>query len=197
MKIAVLFIFLLIIVGCELFTTREPEKPDTGETGYIPPTEPEILILNFENSIKRLNADNYIKCFFDEIGNHPLKYKFYPTASALAMYPSMFDDWSVESERRLINRIASQFGSESLQLVFPNRKPILETPDSAIFAADYVLTLPQKSQNQITDFRGRIQLTLISKPNGLWYISRWFDYPIEQVDSENNTWSILKAIYFN
>ncbi len=197
MKIILFFTLLFIITGCELFSTREPEKPDMGEKTYIPPTEPEILILNFENSIKRLNADNYVKCFSDEIGNHPQRYKFFPTASALAMYPSMFDDWNIGSERRLINRISSHFGSEPIQLVFPNRKPILETPDSAIFAADYVLTLPQKSQSQIIDFRGRIQLTLISKPNGLWYISRWFDYPAEQVDSENNTWSILKAIYFN
>lgn len=188
---------MLFIYGCELFTTREPEKPDTGDTGFIPPTEPDILILNFENSIKKLNADNYIKCFYDEVGAHLNKYKFFPTASALAMYPSMFDDWNIESERRLINRISSQFGSETIQIVFPNRKPILETPDSAIFAADYVLTLPQKFQSQLTDFRGRIQLTLIAKPNGLWYISRWFDYPGEQSDSETNSWSILKAVYFN
>lgn len=192
-----LIAYLGMITGCELFTTRDPEKPDTGNSGYIPPTEPDILLLNFENSIRSLNADNYYKCFFDEIGEQPFKYKFFPASSALASYPSLFDDWNIESERRLINRLSSQFGSERIQISFPNRKPILETPDSSIFSADYILTLPEKNISQKTEFRGRIQLTMIAKSNGLWYISRWFDYQNNEVDNETNTWSILKAIYSN
>jgi hypothetical protein len=73
----------------------------------------------------------------------------------------------------------------------------LETPDSSIFSADYILTLPEKNISQKTEFRGRIQLTMIAKSNGLWYISRWFDYQNNEVDNETNTWSILKAIYSN
>lgn len=188
---------MVITVGCELFTTRDPEQPDVGDSGYIPPNEPDILLLNFENSIRNLNSDNYYKCFYEEIGDKPFKYKFFPASSALASYPSLFDDWDIEFERRLINRLSSQFGTEKIQISFPNRKPILETPDSAIFSADYILTLPEKNLSQIIDFRGRIQLTMVSKSNGLWYIVSWFDYQSSDGDIETKTWSFLKAIYSN
>jgi hypothetical protein len=188
----------LFIEGCDLFSTRNPETPDIGNSGIIPPTEPSTLILNLENSLKSKNLDNYMNCFYTFKDNANLEFIFFPATDGLTQFPSSFAEWGANEERRSITSIFNSISADQgLTINWINRKPVQETADSAVFTSDYIIHSPN-NDNTIPDFfAGRLQFTMNTRENGLWYISKWIDINIQVVDSVKNSWSMLKAYYYN
>jgi hypothetical protein len=194
-------IYILMIVsvtGCDLFSTRDPEIPDTGKSNYLPPTEPSIVIQNFEYSIKEKNLENYLKCFVNSNSDTKKIYAFYPTPDAVSSFGSLFENWTVENERRVFNSIISQLSEGSYPVLYwQNKQPMNENSDSAIFVADYYLKFDFNDTNLPGEFAGKITLTMIPQDNGLWLIKSWYDYNATKIDSIKNTWSLLKAKLYN
>ncbi len=196
--ILILFILLLSIESCDIFSTRNPESPDIGNSGLLPATEPSMLIQNFENSLKSSNIENYMNCFYNFKDNTNNEFSFTPATDAYTQFPTIFNLWNFEDERRSITSIFSSINNENGIIVhWKNRKPIQETADSAIFTSDYIINLTNENQNIPNNFAGRLQFTMVNRDNGLWYISKWIDVNINVSDSIKYSWSMLKAYLYN
>ncbi len=187
-------IILLSIPACEMFTTRDPEPPSTGKSSFVPPTEPNIVIENFKNSLLEKNADNYIACFADSTKQSKSGFYFYPSGSAIASFPSVFEYWALDSERRYFNSMIRYLTGElSIVLSLSNGKMDYVSPDSTLYVADYILQVPHNLTDLPKEYRGYLQFTLAKQRDGLWNISRWFDNNPKMIDTANATWSLLKA----
>lgn len=187
-----------MIVGCDVFSTRTPEAPDNSSALYIPPTEPTIVIQNFESSLRSKNLENYLKCFNSDNSNPQKKYIFYPSQEAGSSFSTLFVNWSNEEERRFFNSFKALLGNESIPaLNWIERKPIIENPDSAVFESDYNLFANFSDINIPKKYTGKLRFVMISDNNGLWSISKWYDYNINQTDTILNSFSILKAKLYN
>lgn len=185
-----------LAVACELFTTRNPEEPDTGKGSFVPPTSPQLVIDNLLNSIKEKNPENYIACLSDSSSFGGSGFVFYPAADALARYPGLFNDWNLQSERRWLVSLFSIMLKETAPLLI-FKKPSFEviTPDSAVYLADYTLTANHQTASLAKEFSGRLVFTITPRTNGLWSITRWTD---SSLDTDSlDSWSVMKARFFN
>ncbi|MBM2816177.1 MAG: hypothetical protein HW421_2939 [Ignavibacteria bacterium] len=201
MKIYLFIIFCIItifsFVSCNLFSTRNPEEPNTGGTIVEPPSTPEILISNLIKSFQKKNAENYISClsYSGRIDNS--QFEFIPSAEANSRYSSIFSLWDISSEHRAFISLASCFTvGNSPQVIFSHEVYDRSIPDSIIFVADYYLTAAHGKSNIPTIFSGRVQMTISKNAMGLLRIKRWIDTSKEN-DTIQNTWSILKAQFNN
>lgn len=195
----ILIIFIMSIASaCDFFSTRNPQQPDIGKSPYIPPTEPSIVLVNLETALRDKNIDNYMNCFYNFGDKIRLEFQFFAATDALTQFPSVFNNWSANEERRSFNSIISSVAEgQSPKLEWVNRKPFQETADSAIFTSDYIVHIPNNDKNIPETYSGRLQFTMSFRDNGLWYISRWVDINAHFIDSIPNTWSVLKGFYYN
>lgn len=193
-----LFLLAFLLYGCDVFSTRTPESPDNSGNSYIPPTEPAVVIQNFESSLRSKNLENYLKCFNSDNSNPQNKYLFFPSQEAGSSFSTLFVNWSIEEERRFFNSFKALLGNESIPaLNWIERKPIIENPDSAVFESDYNLFTNFSDINIPKQYTGKLRFVIISDNNGLWSISKWYDYNIKQTDTILNSFSFLKAKLYN
>lgn len=198
MKYLKLFLLASIIVGCDVFSTRTPEAPDNSGNSFIPPTEPSVVIQNFESSLRSKNLENYLKCFNSDNAIPQNKFLFFPSQEANSSFATLFVNWSNEEERRFFNSFKAVLGNESIpSLNWLERKPIIENPDSAVFESDYNLFANFSDNNMPKQYFGKVRFVLISDNNGLWSISKWYDYNLTKSDTILNSFSILKAKLYN
>lgn len=191
----ILILLSIISTGCDVFSTRTPEPPDSGRSGFLPPTTASIVLTNFINSIKEKNSENFIACLSDTSTSN-INFSFVPSSEALVKFPGKFNIWNKQSELRSFNSVlASIKDNNTPNLVFSkglNEYEIL-TSDSAVFYSNYVLHIPHSKDNIPTNFEGTIQLTL-NLYNQKWSISKWVDISSME-DSLKFSWSILKASF--
>jgi len=192
LKILILFLMALLIVSCELFTTRNPEEPDTGKSSFVPPTSPNIVISNFISAIVEKNVENYISCLSDTSSSDKYPFYFKPTANAFALYSSIFQSWNNFNERNYFNKLISAMPSDINPMIsFENSRFEILMPDSAVFVADYELKVEHLLTSIDKNFKGTLQFTIFPRDNGLWIIKTWYDLQ-NQTDSIKS-WSFLKA----
>jgi hypothetical protein len=191
-SITVIFVFH----GCELFTTREPEKPDSSKSSFQPPVNPNLVISNFISAINEKNTTNYISCLADTLQSDNIQFHFYPSASAYAVYKNLFDNWNLTSEQQYFMSFVSKMLTEDKPVLLLSNLLFNNLPDSVIFQSDYKLTINHTDDTKYKEFSGSLQFTLMQKSNGLWSIVRWIDVA-PQADSIKNTWSIFKAQFTN
>lgn len=193
--------FLLLaclLIGCDVFSTRTPDSPDNSGNSFIPATEPNIVIQNFESSLRVKNLENYLRCFSSDNSIPQNKYLFFPSQEASSSFPSLFFNWSNEEERRFFNSFKALVGNESIPaLNWFERKPIIENPDSAVFESNYDLFVNFSDNNIPKQYTGKIRFVMINDNNGLWSISKWYDYNLNQTDTILNSFSYLKAKLYN
>lgn len=183
-------LFLIILSGCDLFSTRNPESPDDNSVNFPPATAPGILMTNFNQSFQGLNAENYFDCFLkSEIPSE--NFQYFPEPNALARYGAIFNQWNALNERAfLLGLKSSADASINPVLIWTNSNYEVMTTDSAIYVGQYDISvnLQKKSEKYI----GIARLTLVHSSSGLWYIKTWQDFQINNSDT-SKTWSILKA----
>ncbi len=189
----ILFALSVLILGCDMFSTRTPEPPDAGRSGFLPPTTATIVLTNLINAIKEKNSENYLACLSDSTSG-TLSFSFIPSTEALAKFPGKFTDWNKISEQRSYNSIlASIKEDQQSELSFKTSVEDFEilTGDSAVFFSDYYLLIPHNKEAVPTEFEGTVQFTL-NLVNQRWSISKWVDISSME-DSAKFSWSILKA----
>ena len=196
-NIAFLLIIITFFTGCNLFSTRTPEEPDTGRSSFLPPTSVDIVVLNFINAIKEKETENYVSCFSDTAQSADYNYIFIPTSEANARYEAIFKYWDINSERRAFNSMVSNMLAESYpEFILKNAQYDVLLPDSAVYIAEYYLTIGHNLATIPRAFSGTLQFTLKPTANGMWSIQRWIDNKIDS-DSLTTSWSILKANFAN
>lgn len=182
-------LLLLGLVGCNVFSTRNPEAPITNRSAHEAPTSPEIVMSNFTTSIREKNPANYLSCFVDDTATGVAAFVFEPSAEAMGAYPSLFSGWTVNDEQRYFTSMLADVGAvvPSVELTLRPDATVVE-PTRTIYTYDYVFAPVS------TVYRGRMRLTVDRLPNGNWAISRWTDEPQSSGQTEQ-TWSFVKAEY--
>lgn len=192
MKRLVLNLFYLLFIlfySCSIFETRTPEEPEGNNPNYPPPTAPQITMDNFLRSFNQKNITNYLACFSNDSLQ---KFLFFPSSDAFSLYPNLFDLWDINSEIDFAQNLFNKFPPESFPvLLFNNSNFSTFSPDSVLFATDYVAEINSKDNSINNSYKGSAHFVLIIEKNGLWKISRWFDFNLK---NENfPSFSFLKA----
>jgi hypothetical protein len=145
-------------------------------------------------AVAQRDAVLFLRCLVDTAIAPGRQYQFEPSGQAMAQYAALFRQWNREAERRsfvaMMSRVPSGFVPE-LTLIAPVFE--VQTPDSAVFRADYQLYVPYHGVAVPAVARGRLRWTLVPMRDGTWAIQRWSDADAE--DSTAVSWSILKALW--
>lgn len=189
-KVVILFFLLFIINGCDLFNTRDPEKPDQPRSNYQLAVTPEILLENFTNSLSEKNVQNYLNCFSDSAFTGKV-FQFIPSADANSKYPALFQDWSKKSEEQYFNNLISHISQDQpITFTKSNEQSSFSGDNGIVYSASYFLVAPHNDEIP-KNFQGELQFTLIRDSRGVWTIAQWQDIK----SSGNSSWSELKGFY--
>ncbi len=186
-----LFIILIgnVVVSCSLFETRTPEEPLENQTKYPPPVSPQILVENFIRSLNEKNINEYSKLFSNDSSN---RYKFYPSAEAISIFPDVFEFWDIKNETIFAQGLFNKFlGKDAPILTLSNSEFNYVLPDSVVFLSDYELIINSSDNSVNNIYKGSLKFCLINYPSATWQIVLWFDY--KTLFDGFPSWSILKA----
>ena len=192
MKLFYGILLIIVVSSCSPFDTRNPEEPENNSSSYVPPTSPEIVIENFKNAILEKNLDNYMNCFTGSTPSSNIKYDFVPSPDVLNSFPNIFQNWTLEDERRIFTAMISNLPQNlSIDLNIENDQKGFEsrTPDSALYVSYYSIRIP--AEGTYTTYEGNLQFNIISMGNSFWRINKWVDSDAGSDTTE--TWSFLKG----
>ena len=175
-------ILILLINGCDLFKTRDPESPTEGTSTFKPPVTPEIVLENFKSAIQEHNVDNYMKCFVDTSVSSKT-FLFTPSANIQSLIPS----WTLEDERRYFQNLGQPISSAPF-LSLSNLKTENRTPTSIEYTMNYLLFYPHRLTSVSKQVNGYMHLFLEIDKQQRWSIFRWDDTRT----TTDSTWSYLK-----
>lgn len=179
---------LALIWGC----LREVETPVDPRSNFIPPTSPQYVIVNLQSAILEKNINNYLLCFVDT-NFSTKKFTFLAEVSAISQYP-ILKFWTFTNERYYITTLISATPPQSSSNLFFSNTNIIQTSDSAIYDADYLLYFDHTRQNVPKTVRGKLRFVMAPDSRNLWSIHFWTDLKSLETDT---TWSILKANFLN
>ncbi len=190
----------LALVGCDAFTPRTPEPPDSSSLEFDQPTSELIVVSNFQSALRQKNTEAFLLCLADTSQGYAVsqQYRFEPSAEAGARFGDKFASWSRTDERQAMLSLASRLGPDQTPtLTLTNARFDVRLPDSAVYVATYILELPIALPSVPTRVAGTLRWTIVPNRIGLWAISRWRDAPSPASDSIPDTWSTLKALLVN
>ncbi|MCS7029585.1 MAG: hypothetical protein NZ519_12555 [Bacteroidia bacterium] len=177
--------WITILSGC--FTTRTPEPPlqSVASSQWLAPTDYNILILNFKNSVQQLNTQNYLRCIADT-------FEFIPTQVRDNSASLIFQKWTKNDEKTYFDNLnAKSLPLSPHSLQFKNAEHQFVGSDTVKYNADYHLDIQHSDSTFIRSFKGQIHLTLHRNREGLWRIVRWQD--VEK--AKDSSWTLLKIRY--
>lgn len=178
----------LIINGCGIFDTREPEPPETIRSTYTLPTSANLVIENLEFAISQKNSENYNKCI------SALNFQYIPDSRSLQNYELIFSTWNQQSEKRYLDNLIQATNISSSSVLFLDNERLTQiTSDSAFYQANYIVVFQHNHANIPKSARGNINLSIAAE-NDLFYIKKWEDFRQNDTDF---TWSELKANFSN
>ncbi|MBU0559585.1 MAG: hypothetical protein KKG93_08425 [Bacteroidetes bacterium] len=182
----ILFI-VIILYGCDLLTTRDPEKPESPRSTFVSATTPELLFNNLKDSFKEKIVENYMACFVDEALSDK-KFSFVPSAGSSAQY-TILNDWSLSSERQYFLNLRSQV-SAKVPIVLDLQNMIANIQsDSAVYQFDYLLSVYINSE--VRSYQGNVQFNIILDSRNFWVVRGW-----EDIKKQNfSSWSELKGAF--
>lgn len=189
-KIILLAVILLSLTGCDLFTTRQDEKPDQTKSNWIPPVEAANVIQNLKNSLSDKNVQNYIRCFVDTIFSDK-DYNFSASSEALTRYDIFLQGWGLNEERRYFTSITNKVPVDfPISLTLSDQNFSSLSGDSVVYSATYFLNLPVPSGDPLPkNYAGSLQFNMLRDSRQEWVIYFWKDTKSETLPS----WSELKG----
>lgn len=171
--------------GCDLFSTREPEPPDSGRNTWITPREPSDVLDNMRAALLERDAVNYLRSFDNA------QFVFEADPVVLGHDPSLAG-WGFSEESQHIARLFSE-GTLPLDSILSaifilSDETILG--DSAEIGARYELTAGVALSGVPRHMAGTANFSLHIGGDGYWQIHRWKDARTEN----EATWSDLKSL---
>lgn len=187
----ILLLFVITLVGCDLFNTREPEKPDENRSNFLPPKEPSTVIENLKNSFNDKNPQNYIACFIDTIFVNKV-FVFIPSSEAASTYSFLTQDWGLDDERRYFSSVISKVPKDfPMTLTFSDESYSSLSGDTLVYSANYFINIPHNS-SEPKNYSGNLQFNLIRDSRSDWSIYYWKDTRSSSLPS----WSEMKGIFY-
>lgn len=177
----------VLLGGCSLFATREPEPPLDDAGTFAQPDTPEQVIDNLQNAVAELNTLNYRRSLAADL-------TFTPTATAEARDP-IWTGWGQADEERYFSTLvaaAAPFAAPH-SLALNDRTLTVLAEDRTVLDATYVLTVNHRRSEVPTSVQGRLVWLIAQGPDGLWALQEWTDQEL----GGNPSWSDLKAAFVN
>lgn len=202
-RVLACFVMIVALGSCDLFSTRQPEPPDTG-TNFIwtPATSIDYLIADFTGALQALDASNYARSFVQPTdslaggGGQPFQFMISPGLDE--SQKSLFVGWNVESERAYVSKLKSLLAKGAKLTVLLTNRVVDQSSNSAALTADYTLSIPVEGTNTVIpsilagSFQMQLRLASTEQGTKEWRIVTWADFP-PQNGSTSKTWSELKA----
>ena len=194
-KLALLLVFCVAISGCDIFNTRDAEKPTQPRSDFEPAATVDILVQNLINSLKDKDVTNYMTCLSDTSFTDK-KFLFVPSSEAASTYPTLMD-WDKRNEEQYFTNMSVKVNPNS-QIVL-TLKPISSNNfgDSTFYTATYSLNLPfVNSNSEIIPviYEGTLTFKMVRDSRSVWSIYYWQDI---KTTSSNLSWSDLKGSLAN
>jgi hypothetical protein len=190
------------VIGCDLFSTREPEPPNTGSNFiWTPATSIDYLIADFTGALQAIDASNYSRAFVqpsDSLIGGTQSYSFVVAPGLDESQKSLFVGWNVESERAYVSRLKSLLPKASKLTVLLTNRVVDQSSNAAALSADYTISIPVDGTTSVIPSvvtgSFQMQLALATSEQGTkeWRIVSWTDFPA-QSGGASATWSALKA----
>jgi hypothetical protein len=184
-SVIVLVLLLFLTSGCGLFSTRNPEAPDTGRRTWETPRVPDDVLTNMRSALFERDAVNYLRSF------NPDAFQFIADQVTVARDPSVANwDYDMESQH-----VAKLFSSGTLPadsiLIVTFTSPV-ETilGDSAEVRVQYDLQAGVALTGVPHHVAGTADFFFRIGTEGYWQINRWQDTRTE----EGSTWSDFKSL---
>ncbi len=183
---------LILLSGCDLFSTRNPEEPAGGSTSeWQFPRTPRVVVENLEVSVGRRSSADYMRSFLPDEGEGS-DFIFEPDPETAANNPDKFAAWDIERERSCVQ---SLFSTSNLPLdslaelsIVLTREPVL-LGDSADLSADYELAVGHLRDAAPRRMKGYLDFKMVRTADGGWYVYIWRDKRL----AGQHCWSDLKA----
>ncbi len=187
--IALILIQIFFVTGCGL---RDVEDPVTSRTTFVPPTSPDLVIINLQYSVIERDVNNYLQCFVDT-SYSPRRYFYTADVSSQIQYP-IFRLWNMQNEKTYYTSLISLTNPESNSNLFFTNPTLNTFGDTAVYDADYLLRFDHQKTTVAKTLTGKIRLILGADTRNLWSVHRWIDIKASSADT---TWSVLKANFSN
>lgn len=187
MILKILFLSVILIYGCDIFETRDPEEPDRSRSNYETPSEPQIVIQNLQNAFSDRNSDNYKKNF--ALGPPLVNriFSFLPTSLALSSDPALWANWNVDNEFRYFNNLVTRVPEGLPITLLLSEEQFSPSIDSTIYTAKYFISIPNLTGDPEI-YEGSLKFNMITDNQLAWVIHYWEDISKES----SNSWSDLK-----
>jgi hypothetical protein len=180
---------LFVMMGCDIFTTRDPEGPDQTRSNYVDAFERETVIQNLINAFADKNADDYLKSFSNlNFTNRP--FFFVPSSTALTRYQTIWVDWNLTSEVQSFNNMINTVPDESpvILTLSTEQNSFSVLGDSLRYSSNYSISVPQRNSDPLI-FEGNVEFSMIPDSRSIWVIYFWKDNAV----GDNASWSDLKG----
>ncbi len=191
-ELSIILFSLVLISGCDLFSTRAPEEPeDTSASEWQFPHRPRIVVENLEIAVGRRSIVDYMKSFSDT-SESEMSFQFEADSETQLRYPGLFDNWGSENER---SHVQVLFSLANLPLdslvkltIELDREPVV-LGDSTEIYADYEMHIGHINEWAPRQMQGQLYFKMKRAVDGGWYLVFWRDVRL----TGHDCWSDLKA----
>lgn len=191
-KIKILLLLPLLLSGCSLFGLRDVEEPTAPRSNFVPPTSPDLVLVNMQSAITDKDINNYLQCLVDS-SLTGRKFRFIADVTSQIQYP-IFRTWDLTNERNYFYNLLALTSPQSTSLFFYSNVNSLTYSDSAIYDMDYLLRFDHQKTSVPKTLTGKLRFIMVMNSKNLWAISTWTDFKSADTDT---TWSVLKANFSN
>ncbi|MDD5362702.1 MAG: hypothetical protein PHN88_11255 [Ignavibacteria bacterium] len=191
-KVILILIAVIAAVSVYSCSLRSDEAPTSSRTTFVPPTSPDLVMVNLQFSIIEKDINNYMACFVDT-SYSAKRYTYVPDIVSQIQYP-IFSNWKLSNEKAYYSSLISLMDQNATSNVFFSNPNLNTLTDSAVYDADYLLRVDHQKTNVAKSLKGKIRLVLSADSRNLWSIHKWIDF---QSTSNDTTWSVLKANFSN
>ncbi|RPI73886.1 MAG: hypothetical protein EHM47_05080 [Ignavibacteriales bacterium] len=184
-----IIILLLFFYGCDIFSTRDAEKPSEPGTNLPQAFERETLINNFILSHNEKIID-YLNCFSDSLFTGK-NFTFIASSEAASQYPALID-WDLRSEENYFRNIQTAAENIPISVILSNSN-FSQQGDSLIYTATYSLTVPFTDPGIPQNYQGDLIFHILRDQSLIWRIYFWQDFK----SGDSPSWSELKGRFAN
>jgi len=190
MKIIYLLSSLLLLTGCDIFNTRDAEKPEQPRTNLPQAFERETLIENLIISMRERSLTDYLACFSDSVLTGK-RFTFIPSSGAESQYPVFSEEWDLKDEEQYFKNLTNE---QDIPIILDlSNANFSQQGDSVVYQGSYLLTVPFPDSNIPPNYQGDIILYIKQDNSLVWRIYFWQDIKSGSLPS----WSEVKGRFSN
>jgi hypothetical protein len=172
----------VLLQGCFATRTAEPPLQNNAGSDWVAPTDYNILLLNFKNSITQLNTQNYLRCIGDT-------FEYVPTQVRDNSAYLIFQKWTKNDEKTYFDNLSAKSqGLSANHLQLKNVDQQFIGSDTVKYIADYQLEIQHNDSTFTQSLKGQLNFTLNRNSEGLWRILKWQDTE----KAKDSSWTLLK-----